>query len=211
MPQHVPDLKIILRTTVACSLMLLLQIYFLPGAFAGQDSLVVSYGTELTADDKFHPDPRKASMYSAVLPGMGQVYNRKYWKVPIVYGGFTALAWYTGYTHDEFVRFRNALNFRTDNNPETVDEFIDDFRYNVDVLTRFKDYYRRQRDRSIIWIAAFYTLNIIDAAVDAHLFEFDVSEDLGLSVSPSFNVPDHPLMTRPGGQMGMGLRVSLKF
>ncbi len=211
MSQNVPDLKIVLRSPIVCSLLLLLQIYYIPGALAGQDSVIVSYNTELKADDKFHPDPRKASMYSAVLPGMGQIYNRKYWKVPIVYGGFATLAWYTGYTHDEFVRFRNALNFRTDNNPDTVDEFVDDFRYTVDVLTRFKDYYRRQRDRSIIWIAAFYTLNIIDAAVDAHLFKFDVSEDLGLSVSPSFSVPDHPLMTRPGGQMGMGLRVSLNF
>jgi hypothetical protein len=78
-------------------------------------------------------------------------------------------------------------------------------------LTRFKDYYRRQRDRTVIWIVAFYTLNIIDAAVDAHLYEFDVGEDLGLSVSPSFSGPDHPLVTRQGGQMGVGLRVSLNF
>jgi hypothetical protein len=160
---------------------------------------------------EFSPDPRKASMYSAVLPGMGQVYNRKYWKVPIIYGGFAALGWYTFFAHDQFVRYRDALDFRMDGNPLTMDEFAGDPRYTNDVLTRFKDYYRRQRDRTIIWTTVFYALNIVDAAVDAHLFEFDVSEDLGMKVGPSFDGPDHPLIARPSARQGVGLRFSINF
>jgi hypothetical protein len=170
--------------------------------------------TEYTLQEKgrtFSPDPRKASMYSAVLPGLGQVYNRKYWKVPIVYGGFAALTWYTFFTHDEFVRFRTALEFMIDGNPETVHEFADDPRYTQDVITRIKDYYRRQRDFSVILTTLFYALNIVDAAVDAHMFAFDVSEDLGMKIGPSFRGIDQPAAGMPGAQFGLGLKIRLNF
>ena len=185
------------------------------GLFA-PDSLVTgdafSEPVRLTAGRSvFSPDPRKASMYAAVLPGLGQVYNRKYWKLPIVYGGFAALTWYTFFAHDEFVRFRTALDFITDNNPETVSEFEGDNRYNQEVVTRIKDYYRRQRDRTVIWTTLFYALTIVDAAVDAHLYEFDVSDDLGMKVGPSFRGADQPLAGRPGAQFAPGLRISFNF
>jgi hypothetical protein len=179
-------------------------------AHALQDSLVfndISFGRQQT---EFSPDPARAAMFSAVLPGMGQIYNRKYWKVPIVYAGFAGLTWYTMFAHEQFVRYRTALDYRIDGNPRTIDEFADDFRYSQDVLTRFKDYYRRQRDRTVIWTALFYTLTIIDATVDAHLFEFDVSEDLGLKVAPTFQGADFPPEGK-NGQLGMGIRFSLNF
>lgn len=170
-------------------------------------------GNLLTVEDpapSFSPDPMKAAMYSAVLPGMGQFYNRKYWKIPIVYAGFAGLGWYAMFTHEEFVRYRNALDFRMDGNPQTIDEFAQDMRYTTEVLGRFKDYYRRQRDRTVIWAALFYAINIIDATVDAHLFEFDVSEELGVKAGPSFQGIDMPVAGR-GGQIGVGIRFSLNF
>jgi hypothetical protein len=160
---------------------------------------------------QFSPDPRKASMYAAVLPGLGQIYNRKYWKVPIVYGGFAALAWYTFFSNDQFVRFRTALDYATDNNPSTVHEFDGDPRYTDEVLTRFKDYYRRERDRTVILTAVFYAITIVDAAVDAHLFEFDVSDDLGMKLGPSFRGASQPVPGKPGSQFGLGVRFSLNF
>jgi hypothetical protein len=175
-----------------------------------QDSLMVNdfhFGRQTT---EFSPDPARAAMFSAVLPGMGQIYNRKYWKVPIVYAGFAGLTWYTMFAHEQFARYRTALDFRIDGNPQTIDEFAGDFRYTQDVLTRFKDYYRRQRDRTVIWTALFYTLTIIDATVDAHLFEFDVSEDLGLKVAPVFQGADFPPEGK-NGQFGMGIRFSINF
>jgi hypothetical protein len=191
-------------------LMHLLLFYNIPEAYSGVDSLVVSDMFQEKQERIFSPDPLKSAMFSAVLPGMGQIYNRKYWKVPIVYAGFATLTWYSMFTHGEFIRYRNAFDYRTDGNPETIDEFAADLRYTPDVLTRFKDYYRRQRDRTYIWTALFYALTIIDATVDAHLFEFDVGEDLGVRVGPTLQGIDRPLAgTR--GQMGMGLRLSINF
>ena len=161
-------------------------------------------------ESQFNPDPIRAAMFSAVLPGMGQIYNRKYWKVPIVYAGFAGLTWYTMFAHEQFVRYRRALDFRMDGNPATIDEFADDFRYTQDVLTRFRDYYRRQRDRTVVWTALFYAITIIDATVDAHLFEFDVSDDLGIQVGPSFQGADYSLSGK-NGQFGMGIRFRINF
>ena len=183
-----------------------------PEVFSAQDDTVSITGILPGGSfEGFSPDPRKASMYAAVLPGMGQVYNRKYWKVPIVYGGFAGLGWYFIFTNDEFVRYRNALDFRIDGNPDTIDEFAGDSRYTEEVLTRFKDYYRKQRDRTVIWTGLFYALTIIDAAVDAHLFEFDVSEDLSLKVMPSVTGTGRNLARHQGGQMGIGVRFSINF
>lgn len=180
--------------------------------FPREDTLyVINDFPEAESGAVFSPDPAKAAMYSAVLPGMGQIYNRKYWKVPIVYAGFAGLTWYTMFTHDEFVRYRNALDFRLDGNPETIDEFGGDARYTDEVITRFKDYYRRQRDRTVIWTTLFYVLNIIDATVDAHLFEFDVSDDLGMKIGPSFHGFDHTLPGRAGAKTGMGISFSMNF
>lgn len=174
------------------------------------DSLVVGDIFQEKPDRIFSPDPLKSAMFSAVLPGMGQIYNRKYWKVPIVYAGFATLTWYSMFTHEQFIRYRNAFDYRTDGNPGTIDEFADDLRYTPDVLTRFKDYYRRQRDRTYIWTALFYALTMIDATVDAHLFEFDVGEDIGVRVGPSLQGMDRP-MAGNRGQMGMGIRFSINF
>lgn len=196
-------------------MLILLQILLLtdsPDLYSIQDSIAVdTSGQMVDAGREFFPDPRKASMYSAVFPGLGQIYNRKYWKVPIVYAGFAGLGWYINFSNDQFVRYRNALNFRTDGNPDTIDEFADDARYNQDVLVRFKDYYRRQRDLTVILTTVFYALNIIDATVDAHLFQFDVSEDLGMKLSPSFHGGGLPLAGRQGYNAGMGIKFSVNF
>ena len=183
-----------------------------PEVFSGQnDTIVLNNLSRERSETRFNPDPARSAMYSAVLPGMGQIYNRKYWKVPIVYAGFAGIGWYMNFTNEEFVRYRNALDFRIDGNPQTVDEFIDDPRYTEEVLTRFKDYYRRQRDLTFILTAVFYALNIIDATVDAHLIDFDVSEDLGLKVGPSFLDHEQPFARRPGARMGLGVRFSVNF
>jgi hypothetical protein len=179
-------------------------------ARASADTLVFGNILQESPGSGFRPDPAKSAMYSAVLPGLGQIYNRKYWKVPIVYAGFAGLGWYTVFAHEEFVRYRNALDFRLDGNPDTIDEFAHDARYTNEILTRFKDYYRRQRDRTVLWSVLFYALTIIDATVDAHLFEFDVSEELGIKMAPSFQGIDHPLAGNRR-QMEMGIRFSINF
>ena len=141
--------------------------------------------------------PRKAAMYSAILPGLGQVYNRKWWKIPIVYGGFATLGYFIKWNNGEYTIAKNAYKDLTDNDA-TTDSYMDlkQIRYyNLDSpsdvanlkkgLISSQDYYRRNRDLLIIVTLAFYGLNIIDASVDGHFFNFDISDDLTMKVKPS--------------------------
>jgi hypothetical protein len=127
--------------------------------------------------------PAKASLLSAVLPGAGQVYNRKYWKVPVIYAAFAGLGYLAKWNHDRYDTFRSAYRFRVDGNPETTDDFTD--LYSENDLKLLRDYYRRNRDLSLIFAGLVYVLNIVDASVDAHLFHFDVSDNLSMNLTPT--------------------------
>lgn len=145
--------------------------------------------------ETFKPNPTKAVIYAAIFPGLGQVYNRKYWKLPIVYGGFLgfsyAITWngryYTDYSNgykdimddDEATdSWKNFLPYGV--NPEEVDKA-----WLTNVMKRRKDFYRRYRDLSIIGTIAMYALSIVDAYVDAQLFDFNISSDLSMRVEPT--------------------------
>lgn len=137
---------------------------------------------------RFH-DPKKATIMSAVLPGLGQVYNKKWWKVPIIYGGFAAAGYYLKDNLDNIDYYTGAYRAATDDDPATQNPT--DFAPTQ--LADIVDQYKRWRDLSYIAIAAIYILNVVDANVDAHLFYFDVSEDISFHVqpylSPSFAGP----------------------
>ena len=126
--------------------------------------------------------PARAAFYSAVLPGAGQAYNRKYWKMPILYGGMGVIGYYIRYNHDLYRRFQRAYVIRTDDDPNTIDEFTR-FRDPQTLLTGV-NIYRRNRDLSVIIMVGAYALGILDAHVDAHLKEFDISEDLSFKIKP---------------------------
>lgn len=142
----------------------------------------------------FSPSPKKAVLYSAIFPGLGQIYNRKYWKLPIVYGFFVgltyAITWNNGYYQDylgayqdmmdgnpETNRWHNMLPYGQ--NPETVDR-----QWFTNVLQQRKDHFRYYRDFSIIGTVAVYLIAVIDAYVDAQLFDFDMSPDLSMRMTP---------------------------
>lgn len=149
-----------------------------------------------TLEEKVH-SPRTAAIYSALLPGLGQAYNRKYWKIPLVYGGFAAFGYFIRMNHDSYNIRKNAYLDLSDNNPETTSYMnLPQIKYyNLnnpgDVanlkqgLLRSQDYFRRNRDLLVILTAAFYGLNIIDASVDAHFFNWDISDDLALDWQPA--------------------------
>ena len=130
---------------------------------------------------KIH-SPKKAAISSAILPGLGQAYNKKYWKIPIIYAGLGFCTYsvinqnqnYNSYRQEYITRIKEGVSFV---NPEYSN-------YSLSDLTILQDYHRRTRDLFIIGTAAVYVLNIIDASVDAHLFTFDVSEDLSLDLRP---------------------------
>ncbi|MFN4123928.1 MAG: DUF5683 domain-containing protein [Flavobacteriales bacterium] len=129
-----------------------------------------------TRDSLYH-SPRKATMLSAVLPGAGQFYNKKYWKIPIVYAGFGALAYSVGFNQQNYRFFKDEL-IRRQQGIGGLDPDLE--RYSNANLDELQSFYRRNRDLSFIGIALLYVVNIIDSTVDAHLFEFDMSDDLSL-------------------------------
>ncbi len=141
--------------------------------------------------------PRKATMYSAILPGLGQAYNKKYWKIPVIYAGFGAIGYFIFWNNDNYQFNKKAYHDLTDNDDATNSFMeIEQVQYYdldnptsranfKDGLLKRQDYYRRNRDLLIISIIGFYGLNVIDASVDAHLFNFDISDDLTFNWQPS--------------------------
>lgn len=124
--------------------------------------------------------PRLAMAMSAVLPGSGQIYNKKYWKVPIIYIGGGALVYSTLYNTKYYIEFRDAFN-STEGGYGVGDFAL----YSSDQLKSIKDQYRRYRDMSIIGLGLLYVLNIVDVAVDGYLFDYDISDDLSLRIEPN--------------------------
>lgn len=132
---------------------------------------------------------KKATIMSAALPGLGQVYNRKWWKVPIVYAGIGTCIYFINDNTQNYKYYRDQLIAELDGDPETVNETP----FNSSGLRQITDDYRRWLDLSYISLGLVYALNIIDANVDAHLFFFDVSDDLTLHWTPQFNLGPQPM------------------
>lgn len=142
----------------------------------------------------FMPDPMKAIWYALVCPGLGQIYNRSYWKVPILYGGIVTLSYLIIWNGRMYNDYRNAYHDIMDNDPNTNSfETIfynmqgADLNWKQSTLERKKDYYRRNRDLSAFGVVLLYAVSVIDAFVDAQLYNFSVSEDLSLRVEPVIN------------------------
>nr|WP_262913414.1 DUF5683 domain-containing protein [Aequorivita xiaoshiensis] len=126
--------------------------------------------------------PAKAAFYSAVIPGLGQAYNKKYWKIPIIYAGMAAGVYFYKQQDDDYNRFRDAYKRRLAG--YTDDEFQG---ISNDRLINAQKSAQRNKSYSIIVTLGFYLLNVIDANVDAHLQQYEVSEDLSLQPSLNYN------------------------
>jgi len=147
----------------------------------------------------------RAAIYSAVLPGLGQAYNKKYWKIPIIYAGFGVIGYFVVSNNNEYHDFEEAYKYVANGDTTQTDNpYIN--KYSKDQLKEAMEYYRRNRDLSIIIGALWYTLNILEAYVDAHFFDYDISDDLTLSVRPT--AVSSPLMPM---QPAPGIKVSFKF
>lgn len=143
--------------------------------------------------------PAKAAFYSAVLPGLGQAYNKKYWKIPIVYGALgTGIYFYTT-NNKNHNRYRDAFKRRLAGFED--DEFIN--RVTMDGLQRAQTFYRKNKELALLITIGIYALNIIDANVDAHLLQYNVNENLSLSPHFKFNELDV--------KSDVGLTLNFKF
>ena len=176
------------------------------GREISRDTIVLSDSTaSLTASvvqpandmqqTKFNPNPTRAMWLSALCPGLGQIYNHRYWKLPIVIGAFVGLTYGTTWNNRMLNDYSKAYRDISDNDPNTrsymdfypptVKESDLDKTWLTSTLKNRRDYYRRYRDICIIATAAVYVLNIIDAYVDASMMHFDVTPDLSMRVGPA--------------------------
>lgn len=126
--------------------------------------------------------PRIAARRSAILPGLGQIYNKRWWKVPLVYGGFVGIGLVFEFNQRYYNTFLKEAQYREENPGKTLSPLYAGYT-NAGIIT-IKDAYRRNRDLSILGGVAFYAITIIDAYVDAKFFRFDVSDELSLKVDP---------------------------
>lgn len=150
------------------------------------------------AKDSVVHSPSRAALYSALLPGLGQIYNKRYWKLPLVYGGFAALGYFVQSNHFRYVLYLDAYNIKYQISQLKQD--APDYEANladlngklprafenapIERLQSYKNTYRRERDFYIIMMVLFYGINIIDATVDAHFFTYNVSNDLSFNLQP---------------------------
>jgi hypothetical protein len=163
------------------------------------DSIRMRKGNKIVSIESYAKrfDPRKALFYAAILPGAGQAYNKKYWKIPLVYGGLLGLLAVVKFYDDAEVKYKSQL-FYNINNPNIT--------YNpvsggtTAQLRTIVDQARRQRDYFSIFTGLFYILQMVDAHVDAHLKEFDLNPKLHVRIEPTMS---------PSQGVGMGL--TLKF
>jgi hypothetical protein len=144
-----------------------------------------------TGASPYSHSPRKATILSAVLPGAGQFYNHKYWKIPVIYAAAGTSIFFISYNQKIYESYRRAYTYRIDGDTNTTD-----FEYaglTDETVRSERQRFLRYRDISILALIATYALNIIDANVDAHLFAFDVDDDLSFRWQPSYS----PTLRRP--------------
>lgn len=166
---------------------------------------------------RFVPNPTRALWLSLIIPGAGQVYNRKYWKIPIVYGGFLGCVYALSWNGQMYKDYSQAYLDIMDDDPNT-NSYLDMLPINYDITgkeERFKEifknkknFYRKYRDLSIFCMVGVYLLSVIDAYVDAELSSFDISKDLGLKIEPAIINNGNSLNSH---NTGVGLQCRFNF
>ena len=168
----------------------------------------------------WRPDTKRAMWLALVLPGAGQIYNRKYWKLPIIYGGFVgcayAMSWNNQMYHDYSQAYLDIMD--DDPNTQSYNQFLhlgaqidaSNIERYKEIFRKRKDRYRRWRDMSMFVMIGVYAFSVIDAYVDASLSEFDISDDLSLRVEPTV-INNNQRTRNPLRSSTLGLQCSLKF
>lgn len=175
-------------------------------------------------ESPFKPDPTRALWLGLILPGGGQIYNHKYWKLPIIYGGFLGCVYALSWNNQMLSDYSQAYLDIMDSDPNTKSyEKMLPLGYDIsgreeqfkEIFKNRKNYYRKYRDMSILAFVAVYALSVIDAYVDAELSSFDISEDLSLHMQPTLiNTQVDHAHHRPslrGGGQAVGMSLSINF
>ncbi len=194
-------------------LLIPVMVFLLSAAHPGMSMLhAQEKETEVVADSVPEHSPRKATLYSTMLPGLGQIYNKQVWKVPVIYAGFGAIGYYIVTNTQNYNNYSEAtaLYYRdledggiNDDNDNGWQKYVTTSTPE-DELTYYRNLYRRWLELSIISAAGWYLLNILDANVYGHLFDFDISKDLSLHIQPA-------VITPIGEPSTLGMNLSFKF
>ena len=168
------------------------------------DTLKAQTGKDSVITKSVH-SPKKAALMSAILPGLGQAYNKQYWKVPVLYAGIATLTYFYITNNKYYTKYKNEYVFRLNKDSAHFDPVYKP--YEDIVIQQLKDYYERNYELTIIISCAVYALNIIDASVYGHLFSFDVSTDLSLKIEPVIFNSFNSINNSPSG----GIKLSLRF
>ena len=147
--------------------------------------------------------PGRATIYSILLPGLGQIYNKEYWKIPIYWGAMAVSAHLYADNNAQYLRYKNL------HNRITVDKITND-RIDANGAVYQRDYWRRMRDWSLVALAGSYLLNIIDANVFAYMMDFEVTDDLSMRVEPTVLTPGCNFAWT-GGPPALGMRMGISF
>lgn len=155
-----------------------------------KDTIQSSSKTKVQLGGYIH-SPKKAALYSTLVPGLGQIYNKKYWKTPIIYAGLGTLFYFAVFNNKYYNKYKDALIAHNDtiksNDYLWTSIVKSDLSSAEAELQYYRDYYRRYRDLSYIGLVGLYVLNIIDATVDAHFYTYDISNNLSLKIEPTFH------------------------
>lgn len=190
--------------------------------FVPSDTIILINGERTKAIKSVHlyqmgHSPHGATMFAAIVPGLGQIYNRKYWKLPIIYGGFAALCYSIHFNGKYYNKYRRAYRdfiIQDPNNKSYLEIVKKTNLTEEEVLTTYnswfrnalknkKDYYRRYRDLSYFGLAGVYLIQFLDAVVDAHFFKFDVDDNISLNWEPTIQPDDQSTY--------MGASVTISF
>lgn len=149
--------------------------------------------------------PHKATIYSALLPGLGQVYNKQYWKVPVLYAGIATIVYFVNFNGDKYYSYRDEYVARI--NADSTKLNPNYILYSDNSIMQLKNYYQRNLEFSWIMAGVVYLLNIIDASVYAHLFNFDVGSDLSLKIEPVLLNENNRILSPPTASLKLVLKI----
>ena len=187
--------------------LILILLFFAFSGYSQNDTIVVSNDSlsqKKVQKKATYSAARKASVMSAILPGLGQAYNKKYWKIPIIYAGLGGFGYMFIINNQQYNIYRSNVIAYNDSDPATVPNLPE---YSSDQSQTLKLQYRKYRDFAVIGFSLIYLINIIDANVDAHLKTFDVSDDLSLYIDPWQTT----YQANAGYKTAVGLSLKLKF
>ena len=192
------------------------RLFGVPDTITTDTLIADSLGIDTLATNEFKPDPVKVVWMAAIIPGYGQIMNKKYWKLPLVYGGFLGCAYAITWNGIRYQAYKTAYrdiidtDLTTNSHIEilprgyTVESIGGEATY-TNVLKTGQDAFRRYRDLSIIATIGYYAITIIDAYVDAQLYDFDISPDLSLRFQPTL------LSNGSGLPNALGMQCSFRF